>query len=93
MQDEIAVLFGRKVDLTEKRLLKNPFSKSEILSTHRVIYPPERANFTTLLEADKGMTDSTRINAALLNMVNAMKSLQSFTQDRSFESYPLGKSV
>ncbi|MEO1394809.1 MAG: HepT-like ribonuclease domain-containing protein [Cyanobacteria bacterium J06634_5] len=87
MQDEIAALFGRKVDLTEKRLLKNPFSKSEILSTHRVIYPPERANFTTLLEADQSMTDSTRNNAALLNMVNAMKSLQSFTQARSFEMY------
>lgn len=87
MQDEITALFERKVDLTEKRLLKNPFSRSEILSTHRVIYPPERANFTTLLEADKSMTDSTRNNAALLNMVKAMQSLQSFTKDRSFERY------
>jgi uncharacterized protein with HEPN domain/predicted nucleotidyltransferase len=87
MQDELAELFGRKVDLTEKRLLTNPFSKSEILRTHRIIYPAARANFTTLTEANKNMTDSARNNAALLDMVKAMKSLQSFVQNKSFEEY------
>lgn len=87
MQDELAELFGREVDLTEKRLLKNPFSRSEILRTHRVIYPPERVNFTTLAEGDEGMTNSTRNNAALLNMLKALRSLKSFTQDRSLDDY------
>jgi uncharacterized protein with HEPN domain/predicted nucleotidyltransferase len=87
MQDELAELFGRKVDLTEKRLLTNPFSKSEILQTHRIIYPTERANFTVLTKANKSMTDSARNNAALLNMIKAMKSLQLFVQNKSFEEY------
>jgi uncharacterized protein with HEPN domain/predicted nucleotidyltransferase len=87
MQDELAKLFGRKVDLTEKRLLTNPFSKSEILRTHRIIYPTERANFIALKEANQSMTDSARNNAALLDMIKAMKSIQSFVQNKSFEDY------
>lgn len=31
-------LFGRKVDICEKPLLKNPYSRSDILRTNRVIY-------------------------------------------------------
>jgi predicted nucleotidyltransferase len=38
IREEISVLFGRKVDLIQKKLLKNPYSKAEILRTHRVIY-------------------------------------------------------
>lgn len=38
MQEEIESLVGRKVDLTQKQLLKNPYSRAEILNTHRVIY-------------------------------------------------------
>ncbi|MBW4540324.1 MAG: nucleotidyltransferase domain-containing protein [Myxacorys chilensis ATA2-1-KO14] len=38
IREEIAALFGRKVDLIQKKLLKNPYSKAEILRTHRVVY-------------------------------------------------------
>lgn len=38
MRDELASLFGRNVDLVEKRLLRNPFRRHEILTTRRVVY-------------------------------------------------------
>ena len=38
MRDELKTLFGREVDLVEKRALRNPFRKHEILKTHKVIY-------------------------------------------------------
>jgi uncharacterized protein len=31
-------LFGRKVDICQKRLLENPYSRADILRTNRVIY-------------------------------------------------------
>ena len=41
MQRELEALFGRKVDLLEKRQLQNPFRRAEILKTHQVIYTHE----------------------------------------------------
>ncbi|MGG6266088.1 nucleotidyltransferase family protein [Leptolyngbya sp. AN03gr2] len=38
MQEEIEVLFSRKVDLVQKQYLKNPFRRHEILKTQQVIY-------------------------------------------------------
>jgi len=38
MQDELKEMFGREVDLVEKRALRNPFRKHHILKTHEVIY-------------------------------------------------------
>jgi uncharacterized protein len=38
MQEELEVMFGRKVDLVEKRLVKNPFRRHHILTTREVIY-------------------------------------------------------
>jgi len=38
MQNELELMFGRSVDLLEKRSLKNPFRKAEIIRTHQVIY-------------------------------------------------------
>ena len=38
MQEELQLLFGRKVDLVEKRLVKNPFRRHEILTTRKVLY-------------------------------------------------------
>ena len=86
-QAELAERFGRDVDLTGKILLKNPFSRAEILQTYRVVYPAERANFTGLLAADQRMTDNVRNNAALLTMIDSMQALREFTQDKTFENY------
>ncbi|NET58495.1 MAG: DNA polymerase subunit beta [Symploca sp. SIO2E6] len=41
MQEEIEVLFGRKVDLVNKKYLKNPYRRHEILRTHEVVYAVE----------------------------------------------------
>ncbi|MEI6429248.1 MAG: nucleotidyltransferase family protein [Pseudanabaena sp. ELA607] len=38
IQSELELMFGRSVDLVEKRSLKNPFRKAEIMRTHQVIY-------------------------------------------------------
>jgi uncharacterized protein len=38
LESAIEVLFGRNVDLCQKRLLKNPYSRAEILRNYRVIY-------------------------------------------------------
>ena len=39
MRDELSALFGgREIDLVQKRLLKNPFRRHEILTTREVVY-------------------------------------------------------
>jgi predicted nucleotidyltransferase len=38
MSSELAALFGRKVDIVERRRLENPFIRHSILTTHRVVY-------------------------------------------------------
>lgn len=86
-EDELADLFGRPVDLTEKRLLENPFSRLEILQTRRIIYPFNRANFTALIEANERMTDVVRNNAALLSMIDSLQALQDFTTGKTFNNY------
>lgn len=38
MQEELAQLFGRDVDLVEKPALRNPFRRRAILETMQVVY-------------------------------------------------------
>lgn len=38
MRDELTEIFGRDVDLVEKKALRNPFRKHRILSTRQVVY-------------------------------------------------------
>jgi predicted nucleotidyltransferase len=38
MHDELRAMFGRDVDLVEKRLLKNPFRRHHILTNRQVVY-------------------------------------------------------
>lgn len=38
LQRELAAMVGRSVDLLEKRDLKNPFRRAEILKTYKVLY-------------------------------------------------------
>ena len=38
MRDELSSIFGRQIDLVEKRLITNPFRRHEILTTKRVLY-------------------------------------------------------
>jgi uncharacterized protein len=38
MQDELAEIFGREVDLVEKEGIRNPFRRHEILATKEIVY-------------------------------------------------------
>lgn len=38
MMDELASIFGRQVDLVEKRHIRNPFRRHAILTMKKVIY-------------------------------------------------------
>lgn len=38
MQDQLAELFGREVDLVEKASLRNPFRRSTIMKTRRIVH-------------------------------------------------------
>lgn len=38
MERELEEIFGRPVDLVEKRAVTNPFRRHDILKTHRVVY-------------------------------------------------------
>jgi predicted nucleotidyltransferase len=38
MLDELAAIFGREVDLVEKKAIRNPFRRHEILNTKEVLY-------------------------------------------------------
>jgi uncharacterized protein len=38
MQRELEALFGREVDFIQKKELKNPYRRVNILKTHRVVY-------------------------------------------------------
>ena len=38
LQDELQELFGRKIDITEKRSLTNPFIIKSIAENHQVLY-------------------------------------------------------
>jgi predicted nucleotidyltransferase len=41
MQEEIEYLLSRKVDLINKKYLKNPYRRREILNTKQVVYAEE----------------------------------------------------
>jgi predicted nucleotidyltransferase len=38
MEDELAVILGRKIDLVEKEGLRNPFRRQHVLNGRKVIY-------------------------------------------------------
>jgi hypothetical protein len=38
MTDELQAMFGREIDLVEKRLVRNPFRRYEILTNRQVLY-------------------------------------------------------
>lgn len=85
VRQELSQRVGRDVDLAQKRLLLNPFSRAEILRTYRVLYPPEQRDFTTLIESDPAMTETVRNHAALLDMVKAMEAIARFLAGRTFD--------
>lgn len=43
LQRELEILFGREVDLIQKKELQNPYRRANVLQTHQVIYASERS--------------------------------------------------
>ncbi|MGB3238717.1 MAG: hypothetical protein WBB29_10495 [Geitlerinemataceae cyanobacterium] len=41
MKQQIEEILEREVDLTQKELLRNPYTRSEIVKTHQVVYAAE----------------------------------------------------
>ncbi|MBX2865530.1 MAG: DUF86 domain-containing protein [Leptolyngbyaceae cyanobacterium MAG.088] len=85
VQAALSQLVRREVDLTQKRLLLNPFSRAEILRTVRTLYPPEKRTFTGLIEGEPEMTQTARNHAALLDMVKAMEAIVRFLRGRTYD--------
>jgi uncharacterized protein with HEPN domain/predicted nucleotidyltransferase len=86
-QKELEGLLGRTVDLAQKEHLTNPFSRQEILKTHRILYPIPVDNFIEIVAADPMTQDSVRNNAALLDMVEAIKRINRFIAGATYSDY------
>ena len=43
MQRELEEMFGRSVDLIQKKELQNPYRRAEVLQSHRVIYAGQQS--------------------------------------------------
>lgn len=87
VQDELAEMFGRAVDVVEKRSLKNPFSKREILRSYRIIYPIESANFVALAEADPVALEKVRNDSALFQMAQSAQESCDFIVGANYEGF------
>jgi len=46
-EDELRQIFGREVDLVEKKAIRNPFRRHHILNNHEVVYGAWRARSRT----------------------------------------------
>lgn len=87
IKDELAELFGRKVDFVEKRSLKNPFSQREILGSCRIIYPLAAANFVALAEADPLALETVRNHSALFQMAQIAQESCGFLVGTDYEDF------
>lgn len=85
--DDLTALVGRSVDLTRKNGVVNPFSRSEILKTVRVIYPFQSSDVLEIVKVDRMTQENVRNNAALLDMVEAIEGALRFSQGSTFEDY------
>ena len=85
--EDLTALVGRSVDLTRKNGVVNPFSRSEILKTVRVIYPFQNSDVLEIVQANQMTQENVRNSAALLDMVEAVEGALRFSQGMIFEDY------
>jgi uncharacterized protein with HEPN domain/predicted nucleotidyltransferase len=86
-QKELEGVLGRTVDLAQKEYLTNPFSRQEILRTHRILYPISADNFIEIVAAEPMTQDPVRNNAALLDMAEAIKRIKRFIAGATYSDY------
>ena len=90
MQEQLETMLGRDVDFTHKQQIKNPFSRAAILETCHIIYSENRTissfNFS-IKPANLLMQADNRNQAALWDMVEAIKQIIEFTANLSCEEY------
>ena len=85
--DDLTALVGRSVDLTRKNGVVNPFSRSEILSTVRVIYPFKNSDVLEIVKVNKMAQENVRNSAALLDMVESIEAALRFSSGATFADY------
>lgn len=84
---ELETLFNREVNITRKQGLVNPFSREEIIQEYCIIYLSEKAQLITLKISNKTMQDNVRNSAAIWDMLEAIKRIQTFTQGLDDTTY------
>lgn len=86
-KEELEKLFGRDVDFTQKKGLVNPFSRAEILHTHRVIYPFDRLENFEVTQVNKMERDNARNSAALFDILQAIREIQEDIANLTYRDY------
>jgi uncharacterized protein with HEPN domain/predicted nucleotidyltransferase len=90
MQEQLETMLGRDVDLTQKQQINNPFSRSQILATCHIIYSENRtisSLYLAIKPANLLMQADNRNQAALWDMVEAIKQIIEFTANSSCAEY------
>lgn len=90
MQEQLESMLGRDVDFTQKQQINNPFSRAEILQTCHIIYSdnPIVSSFKfSLKPANPLMQSDNRNQAALWDMIEAIRQIMEFTANLSCEEY------
>jgi uncharacterized protein len=90
MQEQLESMLGRDVDLTQKQQINNPFSRAEILGNCHIIYSKDRiiSSFDFSIQpANLRMQADNRHQAALWDMVEAIKQIIEFPANLSCEEY------
>lgn len=84
MEEELQSLFGRKVDLVEKRLIgDNPYRRRNILTYHQVLYPERRPAADIIAEGPRRLD---RDLGCVWDMVRAARKIVKITQRDDVDS-------
>ncbi len=96
MQEQLEDMLGRDIDLTQKQQINNPFSRAEILATCHIIYSKNRtisSLYFSIKPANITMQADNRNQAALWDMIEAIKQIMEFTASLSCAEYQVNRMV
>ncbi len=96
MQEQLESMLGRDIDLTQKQQINNPFSRKEILRTCHIIYSEKRtisSLYFSIKPANLTMQADNRNQAALWDMIEAIKQIMEFTASLSCAEYRVNRMV
>ena len=96
MQEQLESMLGRDIDLTQKQQINNPFSRKEILRTSHIIYSENRtisSLYFSIKPVNLTMQADNRNQAALWDMIEAIKQIMEFTASLSCAEYRVNRMV